>query len=394
MLRVVLAFSLLACDGVDDDCVRASDPATPAFDRKLLAPAAGAYLSVVIDPIEPCGAVNAEGIDDFEAQATESFVAWCVDDWEPPSRFGTDANSGIAFPWVCMDSAAAAGKLPMLRWNPRSTQTDWPQRVIAGGYPLDEDIDPLDVPPEVEDSEYGLQRVIDGAFDADFEAFADDAIAFGGAIVLELCSEFSGFQYTCSGIYNGGATLDGYGDDTKADGPERFVDAWRHIVDLFRARGADNVTWLLHYDSIDPTDLPAELQEWNSMASYWPGDDYVDWIGTSMYGQEDADDPWTPFRTILDDNLPDLRALSDTVPVGIVEFGTHSSGRSPDDSEGMAEWLEDMFTTLEDPAYADVRWINWYQTPQYDLTAEDDALAAFRAGAASDYFATTPTMGP
>jgi len=382
----------LGCDDGVDDCPRFADPPAPAYEGALVPPDVGAYLSVVLDPIEPCGAVNDEAIAEFEAQAAESFVAWCVDDWESPSDFGTDANAGIVFPWACMDSAAAAGKLPMLRWNPRSTQTDWPRRVIAGGYPLTEDVDPLDVPPEAEDAEFGLQRVIDGAFDAEFEAFADDAAAFGGAIVLELCSEFSGVQYTCNGIYNGGAVLDGYGDDTKPDGPERFVDAWRHIVDLFRARGADNVTWLLHYDSIDPTDLPSELQEWNSMANYYPGDDYVDWIGTSMYGQEDRDDPWTPFRTVLDDNLPDLEALSETVPIGVVEFGTHASGRSPDDSDGIAEWLEDMFDTLRDPDYASVRWINWYQTRDYDLTAEDDGLEAFRAGAADPFFVTEPTL--
>ena len=30
------------------------------------------------------------------------------------------------------------------------------------------------------------------------------------------------------------------------DGPERFRDAYRHIIDLFRKEGVKNITWCFH----------------------------------------------------------------------------------------------------------------------------------------------------
>ncbi|MCP4869281.1 MAG: hypothetical protein GY898_11245 [Proteobacteria bacterium] len=395
-MRWILLLSVLllapACTP-DDECLPSTDGPLPAYvGGALVPPVEGAYVTTLLDPIEPCGELNVDAIAEFERDVgVSSFVAWCVDDWEDPNEFGGDANPGIQFPVECVKSAARVGKIPYIRWNPRTTITDWPQRVIASGFAIDEDVDPADVPPEALDDEFGLQRVIDGEFDADFERWALEAEAFRGALIVEICSEFSGFQYTCNGVYNGGSVTDGFGDPDIPDGPERFQEAWRHIVDIFEEAGADNVTWVLHYDSTDPTDLPQELAEWNSMANYYPGDDYVDWIGVSAYGQEDIDDPWTEFADLMDANLDDLTALSDDVPVGVVEFGTHKNGEGPD-GETVGEWITGMFDALQTEPYDAIRWLGWYQTIEYDITAADGGTNAFRAGAGDAFFVTEPVF--
>jgi hypothetical protein len=53
------------------------------------------------------------------------------------------------------------------------------------------------------------------------------------------------------------------------------VAAWRHIVSLFRAMGADNVTWLWTINADQAHTRPA--------ASWWPGAKYVTWVGIDGY---------------------------------------------------------------------------------------------------------------
>lgn len=83
-----------------------------------------------------------------------------------------------------------------------------------------------------------------------------------------------------------------YGDPAIPDGPERVRDAWKHIHDLFDNLGVTNVTWFAHTGSFyrNPT-IPGfittyRLLPWNQLKYYYPGDNYIDWIGTSCYNEE------------------------------------------------------------------------------------------------------------
>ena len=83
-----------------------------------------------------------------------------------------------------------------------------------------------------------------------------------------------------------------YGDPAVPDGPERVRDAWKHVHDLFDNIGVTNVTWFAHTGSFyrNPT-IPGfittyRLLPWNQLKYYYPGDNYMDWIGTSCYNEE------------------------------------------------------------------------------------------------------------
>lgn len=59
--------------------------------------------------------------------------------------------------------------------------------------------------------------------------------------------------------------------------PKEFVKAYRHIVDLMRKKGVNNVAFVWHsYASKPFKDYP--------LSAWYPGDDYVDWIGISVFG--------------------------------------------------------------------------------------------------------------
>jgi hypothetical protein len=57
--------------------------------------------------------------------------------------------------------------------------------------------------------------------------------------------------------------------------PSTFVAAWRHIVSIFRALSADNVTWLWT--------INADQTGTGPVASWWPGANYVTWVGIDGY---------------------------------------------------------------------------------------------------------------
>ena len=124
------------------------------------------------------------------------------------------------------------------------------------------------------------------------------------------------------------------------DGPERFRDAYRHVVDLFRENGADNVTWVFHIASV-----PGEA--WNAASCYYPGDAWVDWIGASVYGRLRGDAPAKPFDDIMKKVYPGLAALSEKKPVAVLEMGV-SEAHPPGDK---ADWMREALSSIASGRY-------------------------------------------
>jgi hypothetical protein len=101
-------------------------------------------------------------------------------------------------------------------------------------------------PPEQYPGDYSLQNIISGKFDQPLKAWADAARQTNIPIMVEFGVEENNDWGPWAGDWNGGGTTTGYGDPNFPDGPERFRDAYRHMVTLFRNEGANNVTWVFH----------------------------------------------------------------------------------------------------------------------------------------------------
>ena len=59
--------------------------------------------------------------------------------------------------------------------------------------------------------------------------------------------------------------------------PEEYVRAYRHIVDLIRKKGVDNIAFVWHSYASKP-------YKDHSLSAWYPGDDYVDWVAISVFG--------------------------------------------------------------------------------------------------------------
>lgn len=204
----------------------------------------------------------------------------------------------------------------------------------------------------IEERTFTLQNIIDGDFDGDLCAWAQSAAEYGDPLVVEFGTEVNGQWFSWNGIWNGEGSLNGYGDPDMVDGPERFVDAYKHIVGKIRSQGAHNIQWVFHIDS---EDIPED--DWNKFENYYPGDEWIDWLGVSVYGAaEPDDDEWPSFREKMDPIYTRLASLNEHMPIVVLEFGVtdgHSFGNQ-------AEWAEAALNDMMDSRWPRVIGFSWW----------------------------------
>ena len=238
--------------------------------------------------------------------------------------------------------------------------------------------------PEQDHAEptFTLARIIAGDFDSDLRAWADAARDFGSPLLVEYGTEVNGEWFPWNGKWNGGGRPDLYGDPTVSDGPERFRDAYRRIVDTCRGEGASNITWVYH---VNAESWPQ--QSWNTPAAYYPGAAWVDWIAVSAYGaQTPLDDDWPVFRTLIDGAYPALTALDADKPIIVAEFGVTSGNRrgepGPWADAALLDLIEGRWPRVMGFSWWNERWQNdGIASHDTDMRVQDNAAlaAVFRA---------------
>jgi hypothetical protein len=134
-----------------------------------------------------------------------------------------------------------------------------------------------------------VSRVIQGDFDGYIRKVAVQVKGFGKPIMLTLFSEFNlqgAFAFGPKGrdgIDSADHICNEYGDRGWPDGPERVRDAFIHVIDLFRAEGVKNVTWFMYAGSNYMDPQHGDYSPWLHPKYFYPGDDYLDWVGLSTY---------------------------------------------------------------------------------------------------------------
>ncbi len=111
-----------------------------------------------------------------------------------------------------------------------------------------------------------VSAIASGVYDDYLRSYADSVRVYGQSVVIGFGHEMNATWYSWGYTRTPAAT---------------FVAAWRHIVTLFREQGADNVTWLWTIQ----VDQPGT----GSILSWWPGDNYVTWVGIDGYYNNPSD---------------------------------------------------------------------------------------------------------
>lgn len=203
-----------------------------------------------------------------------------------------------------------------------------------------------------------LPKILAGEFDAFFRKWATDAKADGRRVLLRFGFEFNGDWFSWGGQ------------------PKDYVKAWRWARGIFRDVGADNVEWVWCPNITSHPD-----GEDNNMHRYWPGSEYVDWVGVDGYNWGDDYREWhrwTSFERLFDGVLKDLAKRYPGKPIMVAETGCPEDA---DDPTRKADWVREAYAYLKrQPAVRAVVWFNFDKRREGELNFRvDSSPAALKA---------------
>lgn len=243
--------------------------------------------------------------------------------------------SGINFPADKCASIKAAGAVPFIRmqiWQKEGDQLS--------------DLGP-----------YTHRNIAAGKHDAALTKYAQAAKAHGTLILIQYCVEVNGNWFPWF-----------------KEGPAAYKAACQHVINLFRKVGATNVKWGFQVDATDN----------NNGARWYPGDAYIDLIGTSCYGAKGYGQKgmaselakcWVAFSTI-----------SLTKPLAIFEWG---QAMASDNTSALS-------TVATNPLYNRIKLMMYWNEklcdpkdpvpPDGRVNANAASLAAYQKGIASGRF--------
>jgi mannan endo-1,4-beta-mannosidase len=199
-----------------------------------------------------------------------------------------------------------------------------------------------------------IAQIASGRYDGYLSSYAEAVRAYGHPVILSFGHEMNGNWNTW-----------GY----RSTSPAVFVAAWQHIVKLFRALGAHNVTWLWTVNIINNSrsgKVDANLDHW------WPGSSYVTWVGVDGYYLQPA---WQ-FAPLFGPTIAAVRAITSD-PVLVAETGAVTTAGQP-------AKITDLFAGIRSYGLLGFVWFDATNSIGQPFGINSPAaIAAFREGASS-----------
>jgi hypothetical protein len=152
-----------------------------------------------------------------------------------------------------------------------------------------------------------------------------------------------------------------------------YAEAWRHIVSIFRAEGASNVKWVWA-PNIDYGGRPFN--------QFYPGDEWVDYVGLDGYNWGTGGGSWETFSKIFGSSYKTITQLS-SKPLIITETACSETGGSK------AAWIEQSFLTTipqEMPRVSAVVWFDENKEEDWRVESSQSSLDAYRKVVASNLY--------
>ena len=239
------------------------------------------------------------------------------------------------FPGDVMEDIREHGSIPVFSWSSQS------------------------IPSNVNEPDFQLGDVIEGDYDSFIREFAEDSRDWGHPFFLRFNWEMNGNWFPWSEGVNGNQ-------------PGEYVAAWRHVHDIFTAVGADNVSWVW-CPNVDP-----EHKLQTSLASNYPGHEYVDWTGLDGYNWGPSKGGWISFSDLYKTTYHEI---TDTIapgkPLMIGEMGSTENGGSK------ASWISEALAEIP-TAFPNIRAMLWFDTfddgMDWPIETSDSATSAFASG--------------
>ena len=208
-----------------------------------------------------------------------------------------------------------------------------------------------------------LDAIATGCYEDYVKRFIQAAKDWGKPIFLRFAHEMNGNWYPWDGEHNG-----------QFLGSKKYKEVWIYLYNVRSELKADNIklVWCVNNSSVPDT-------SWNKAAAYYPGDQYVDWIG--MDGYNWGYRKWEDFDSVFGGVYKELVSLTQK-PIMIGEFGSAAHGGSK------AEWIADAFNKIK-TKYPSVKvfcWFNIDKERDWRVDSSQKAEAAFCQEIKDRYF--------
>lgn len=206
---------------------------------------------------------------------------------------------------------------------------------------------------QMDPDKISVAGIASGRYDGYLSAYAEAVRTYRHPVILSFGHEMNGTWYSW-----------GYRNTS----PAVFVAAWRHIVQLFRELGAQNVTWLWTVNIINDAhggNIPRPGQ-------WWPGSSYVNWVGIDGYYLK----PTWSFAPLFGPTIEAVRSLTGD-PILIAETGAVLSADQP-------AKISDLFAGVHHYGLLGFVWFNSTNSDGVDFLIDSSAaIAAFHKGAST-----------
>jgi hypothetical protein len=282
-------------------------------------------------------------------------------------------HDGIQFPLAAARAIFENGQIPLVQIFPVSDQE-----------------------PNIDgrDPGYDLRKIAQGDFDTGLTRMLRSIATLKRSdgqrvpVIIVFGPEANDQWYRYSGIHYGGGQTAQWGADDYPDGPEIFRDAYRHLIELARTPqvNASNITWAMHFDL---QGTPRE--SWNLMEYYYPGDEYIDWIGFSALGARSLDelqwydslqDVFESYSAGYENRWAEFVNVSAQADKGMFEYAVIED---PDVADRKANWLKNALQTVMSE-YPEIKLVNYWhenawlgqRAANFEVDTSASALQAYR----------------
>ncbi|MDD2707729.1 MAG: glycosyl hydrolase [Verrucomicrobiae bacterium] len=329
----------------------------PLAAQNLQVPEKGAYLGAYIEGGETEDDITLKKLLAFERLSgkPQAIVAFS-------SFWGQDE-----FPAAQIKAIAEYGAIPLIFWSP------W-------GVPYEE------TEPQ---PEYSPARIAAGEFDGYIVEWLNNARKTKTPLLVDWGLEMNGDWFPWSPSLQDPREKFNSGSKPLTDSISQFIAAWKRIVDIARREKITNIQWVFHTNNFS---FPQA--KWNTMAAYYPGDDYVDWIGLSAYGMMSCRSSWQHLYKVLDKPYEELVAVTPNKPIMLAEWGVGEfpqQGNKADFFTTAFEHLKTRYPRLKAAIYWHERW----QEPNHlwsnlRINSSPRALNAYRIGIQDPFWISRP----
>ncbi len=232
-------------------------------------------------------------------------------------------------------------------------------------------LDPLNIRAQIvwEPWDTSLDAIVSGSEDARIDTFAVGAREYGKPFFLRFAHEMNGDWYSWSGASN-------------SQNPEKYIEAWQYIWNRFQENDATNVEWVW-----TPNWYSVPQESWNDLTNYYPGDQYVDWVGTDFYGLMWDDVP-------VSENIDSVYEHYSHKPIMIAETAAADCNNYIDGATRTKDqWIREFFETL--PSYPSVKaffWFNDTDVADWSITScpSPDVQEAYSEGVSAHWYVGRP----